>query len=264
MIPRVQVENLVVKATIPEGPVFKGHEPFLVQDLVISVSATCYQRERRVTPDGQTILAPLPEGIESHSGPEPRRFVLTRHHQGQSTLPRLVALSRSLGVSISKRQVQRLLTERHGGFLAEAQAVLRAGLETAPFVSADDTGARYGGKNGFRTQVGDDWFTWFGTRPSESRLNFLDLLRAGHTDYVLSDAAYDYMRRHDLSAAAIALLIHWEFPRLCRGGSRSLTFAGVCLGHPLMKLRIVSRQSTRTWSSIHERPRKSKPQQVGM
>jgi hypothetical protein len=23
-------------------------------------------------------------------------------------------------------------------------------------------------------------------------------------------------------------LIHWEFPRLCRGGSRSLTFPGVC------------------------------------
>ena len=28
------------------------------------------------------------------------------------------------------------------GFIAEAQDVLRAGLETAPFVSADDTGAR--------------------------------------------------------------------------------------------------------------------------
>ena len=36
---------------------------YLVQDLVISVRATCYQRERWVTPDGRTILAPLPEGI---------------------------------------------------------------------------------------------------------------------------------------------------------------------------------------------------------
>jgi hypothetical protein len=151
-------------------------------------------------------VAPLPEGIDGHFGPELRRFVLMHYHQGQSTLPRLVTLLCSLGVSISKRQVQRLLTEKHDEFLAEAQDVLRAGLETAPFVSADDTGARHAGKNGFCTQIGNDWFTWFGTRPSKSRLNFLDLLRAGHTDYVLNDAAYGY-RRHDLSAPAIALLM---------------------------------------------------------
>jgi hypothetical protein len=35
-------------------------------------------------------------------------------------------------------------------------------------------------------------------------LNFLDLLRAGHTDYVLNDAAYRYMRKQSLSATLIA------------------------------------------------------------
>jgi len=206
--PRVSIEDRIVKAAaVPEGSRFRGHEPFLVQDLVISASATCYQRERWVTPDGRTILAPLPAGIDGHFGPELRRFVLMHYHQGQSTLPRLTALLQSLGVSISKRQVQRLLTDKQEDFVSEARDVLRAGLETSPYVSADDTGARHAGKTGFCTQIGNDWFTWFGTRSSKSRLNFLDLLRAGHSDYVLNDVAYDYMRQHSLPAALITRLM---------------------------------------------------------
>src|SRR6195952_2601451 len=204
--PRVKIEDQVVKVAVPKGSRFKGNEPFLVQDLVISTKATCYQRERWVTPDGRTILAPLPEGVEGHFGPELRRFVLMQYHQGQSTMPRLLALLRSVGVAISKRQLVRLLNENHEGFIAEAQNVLRAGLETSPWVSVDDTGARHAGKNGFCTQIGNEWFTWFRTRSSKSRLNFLDLLRAGHTDYVLNDAAYDYMRNQGLPAATIARL----------------------------------------------------------
>ena len=157
--PRVGIEDQVVKVAVPEGSRFKGYEPFLVQDLVISAKATCYQRERWVTPDGRSILAPLPDGIIGHFGPELRRFVLMQYHQGQSTLPRLVTFLRSVGVAISKRQLQRLLTDRQEDFAAEAQDVLRAGLETSPYVSVDDTAARHAGKNGFCTQIGNDWFT---------------------------------------------------------------------------------------------------------
>ncbi len=204
--PRVPVEEEVIQIEIPPGSTFKGYEPFLVQDLVISAKATCYLRERWLTPDGRTLLAPLPEGIEGHFGPELRRFVLMQYHQGQSTMPRLLAFLQSLGVSISKRQLVRLLNEKHEAFIAEAQDVLRAGLKTSSWVTVDDTGARHAGKNGFCTQIGNDWFTWFRTRPSKSRLNFLDLLRAGHTDYVLNEAAFAYMGEHGLSAALIAVL----------------------------------------------------------
>ena len=60
-------------------------------------------------------------------------------------------------MSISKREVQRLLTEKQQDFLDEARDVLRAGLETSPWVSVDDTGARHKAKNGFCTQIGNDW-----------------------------------------------------------------------------------------------------------
>ncbi len=81
-----------------------------------------------MTPDGQIIVAPLPEGTRGHFGPDLRRFVLMQYHQGQTTLPRLTALLHSVGVSISKREVQRLLTDKQHGFLDEARDVLRAGL----------------------------------------------------------------------------------------------------------------------------------------
>ena len=75
------------------------------------------------------------------------------------------------------------------------------GWRQRPWITVDDTGARHAGKNGFCTQIGNEWFAWFRTRSSKSRLNFLDLLRAGYTDYVLDDAAYAYMRNQGLSAA---------------------------------------------------------------
>src|SRR4051794_19989993 len=100
----------------------------------------------------------------------------------------------------------RLLIAGQGGFLAEAQDVLRAGLTHAAWVSVDDTGARHKAANGVCTQIGNDHFAWFGSTASKSRLNFLDLLRAGYTDYVINAEALAYMHDRGLAGPAIAKL----------------------------------------------------------
>jgi hypothetical protein len=38
--------------------------------------------------------------------------------------------------------------------------VLRAGLRSADWLTADDTGARHKAQNGFCTQIGNDRFVW--------------------------------------------------------------------------------------------------------
>jgi hypothetical protein len=104
-------------------------------------------------------VAPLPAGTRGHFGPELRRYVLMQYHQGQVTVERLVAQLQAVGISISKREVMRLLIDRQDDFLDENRDVLRAGLETAPWITVDDTGARHRARNAVCTQIGNDTFT---------------------------------------------------------------------------------------------------------
>jgi hypothetical protein len=206
-------EEKTIEAVAPAGSRFKGYTSFVVQDLVIRPHVVNFRCERWQTPDGAMVTAPLPAGINGHFGPELRRFVLAQYHQGQMTVPRLVTLLRNLGIFISKRQVIRLLIAGQDGFLAEARDVLRAGLSSAAWITVDDTGARHKTTNGFCTQIGNAHFTWFGTTASKSRLNFLELLRAGYGDYVINDEALAYMRERGLAAHVIARLV--EHPDQC-------------------------------------------------
>src|SRR4051812_12551175 len=136
----IDEERVIKVEPLPPDSRFKGYADFLVQDLVLRPHVVRIRRERWISPEGQTVMASMPADVTGHFGPELRRFVLVQFHQGQVTVPRLVAQLRAIGIQISKRQILRLLNEGQlnegqDAFRTEARDVLRAGLATAAWIS---------------------------------------------------------------------------------------------------------------------------------
>ncbi len=76
-------------------------------------------------------VAPIPPGVvagREQYGPGMKAFVLMLYHQGQSTVARITAMLRAMGMPVSCRKVLRILNEDSAGLVAEADEVLKAGL----------------------------------------------------------------------------------------------------------------------------------------
>src|SRR3990172_5951619 len=91
---------------------------------------------------------------------------------------------------------------KHGALPMEniSAEVLSMALQKMDFIQTDDTGARHQGKNGYCTVICNDFFTYFKSTVSKSRINFIELLRGNYTDYHINEDALDYLREQELPA----------------------------------------------------------------
>ena len=192
----------------PAGSVTKGYEEYMVQELVIRAEATRYLRERIVTAEGQSLLAPLPADVlpGQHFGPNLVSYILHQYHNNHVTQPLLQDELAQHGITISAGQINHILTEGKEVFHQEKAELLSAGLASARYIQADDTGARHQGKNGYCTQIGNEFFAYFASTDSKSRVNFLEVLRGEHGDYVINEVTVAYWQEYKLSAALVASL----------------------------------------------------------
>jgi transposase IS66 family protein len=192
----------------PPGAVSNGYEEYDVQELMLQAKLTRYRRERIVTPDGQTLLAPLPADVVPgrHFCPALIAFILYQYHQCHVTQPLLLEQLRELGIDISAGQINNFLTAHHDGFHQEKAAILAAGLAVSSYVGVDDTGARHQGHNGYCTALGNDLFAYFESTDSKSRLNFLQVLRGASDGYAINEMTRAYWERQQLAQEVVASL----------------------------------------------------------
>jgi hypothetical protein len=122
-----------------------------------------------------------------HFGPKLLSYILYQHHHYQTTQPLLHEQLREWGIDISSGQINQLLLSGKEAFHAEIEAILQTGLALSSYVRLDNSGAGHQGKNGYVTHIGNEFFTWYQSTNSKSRINFQSLLWAGNSDYYLNE-----------------------------------------------------------------------------
>lgn len=203
----IHEEKKIKPDNIPEGSIFKGYNEYVVQDIVIKTRNIKYLLECWQTPEGNYIVGKLPAEVAgSHFGPTLISYILYQYYQGHVTQPLILEQLREFGVDISSGQVNRIITEDKEVFHTEKEQVLQAGLEVSQYINVDDTGARHQGRNGYCTHIGNELFAWFESTGSKSRINFLQLLRAGDSDYVINTEALEYMAANKLAKEQLSKL----------------------------------------------------------
>ena len=184
---------------VPTGSTFKGYQDYTVQDIIIANWNICYRRQRWQTPQGDYLVGRLPDEISgSHYGASLRAFILYQYYGCHVTQPLIVEQLNELGVQISTGQVNNIIIKNKERFHKEKDQILDTGLKISAHINVDDTGARHNGTNGYCTHIGNELFAWFKSTESKSRINFLSLLRGSHCDYVINEAAIEYMKQQAL------------------------------------------------------------------
>ncbi len=192
---------------LPDGSKLKDCQEYIVQDLIIGSWNICYRRQRWQTPSGKHLVGQLPEHVAgSHFGSTLRAFILHQHYGCHVTQPLIKEQLNELGADISAGQINNIIINDKDRFRDEKDHILSAGLKMSSCIHADDTGARHNGRNGYCTHIGNEYFAWFKSADSKSRINFLSLLRCQNKDFVLNGQALVYMKKQKLPGYQLSKL----------------------------------------------------------
>ena len=207
---KIHEERVVKAQDVPSDWELVGYKNYMIQDFVIRANNISYQREVWQSPDGQqSMVATLPAHlIGKHFGTILEGYILQQYYECGVTQPLILRSLLDFGVCISKGQISNILIENKERFHQEKDSLLAAAIELKEELRTDDTGARHQFRNGSCNCINSDLFTYFTRTYSKSRINFLEILRMEHKDYVLNQTALDYALEQQLPDKYYAVLLN--------------------------------------------------------
>ena len=179
----------VDQSELPTDAEFKGYEPIVVQEILITTDNVEYQREKYYSPsEGKTYLGKLPIGIKGEFGPGVRAMACTLKHVGNMSEPKILEFLENCGTFISQSTISRILTNDETGFNKERDDIFLAALGSTPYHQIDDTTIRVNGENQYSQILCNPYYTAFFTVPHKDRLTILDILLCGKERTYLFDS----------------------------------------------------------------------------
>ncbi len=197
------------KAILPSDAIFKGYQPYIVQDIKFELDNVEYKREEYYSPSLQrSFIAAMPVDYNgSGYGFNIKAMIITLHHQGNMTQQGIHEfLSNAAGTQIAKSTISRILTDELEVFHQEKDAIVASGLSVSNYVHLDDTGGRVNGQNHYVHVLSSPYFTGYFTRKHKDRLTILEILGQGIVKHAFTIASYDLMLEMGVSNKVIQQL----------------------------------------------------------
>lgn len=197
----------VQRDTLPPDVEFKGYADVVVQDVIFRTDNILFRKEKFYSvSEGETYLAPLPQGYSGQFGPGIKALTLVFYYGAQMSEPKVAEVLRRVGVSISDGQVSNLLIKDQDAFHAEKDAVYEAGLASSPWQHLDTTGTRVDGENQHCHIVCNPLYTAYFTTASKDRQTVSDVLRNHRPRRFLINAeALGYLEVFGVNSSLIIL-----------------------------------------------------------
>lgn len=196
------------KNDLPSDLVFKGYQPYTVQNIIFTADNVLFEREVYYSPsNNRSYVADLPIGWNNGGyGDMLRAFIISQHHEYKMSQPEIHKMLTHAGVLISRSTISRMLLDNHDIFHEEKSDLVFTGLMASIYAHLDDTSGRVNGQNHYVHILCSEYFTAYFTRKHKDRMTILEILGQGIVLHIFDESTYQLMLDMGVSEKLISQL----------------------------------------------------------